>query len=127
MQHVEAIKRQEAYERMWEINVASFPHMDRQDRKHVRTLLRQLSEFSLKPRQSPYDLAPPQDRIRMIGSAITAGRQHDYDWLTHHPRQADWLESQGVSVEECVSQYREWFEAEMARTQWSDRGKDQDG
>lgn len=110
---------------MWDINVACFPHSDKNDRRRIRSLIRQLSEFSLMPRQSPYDLAPEGDRIRMIGSAISAGRLHGYDWLAHHPRQASWLVEHGISAERCVEEHRRWFEGEMDKVQWSDQRKEQ--
>lgn len=104
--HEEGI-RQEGERALQLVAISAYPHNhDSQARKATLAMLRQMAEFSWWSREDVYDTASPEERRRMIGSAVSfAGME----WLRIRPRHADWLNEHGVTAEQCVEEFWAYY------------------
>lgn len=88
------------------LSIICAPHAGKESRKVVSEL-RKLATFSLISGQvSVYEQVDDETRVLLIGSCLkVAGRA----WLASHPRQAEWLQAQGIRPDEAIERHRAWL------------------
>jgi len=108
--HLAEVIRWDSDRRQWALVAASHVWWGKAEQRKIWAKARQGSNAGRK-RKSVYDAVPTEERIGLIGSALSAtgGR-----WAATHTRQMAWLKSQGITPEEAVRRHREWLAREAA-------------
>ncbi|TXH42573.1 MAG: hypothetical protein E6Q97_35570 [Desulfurellales bacterium] len=108
--HVAEVLRWESDRKQWELAAASHVWWGKAEQRKLWARARQGSHAGRK-RKSVYDAVPTEERIGLIGSALSATKGA---WAATHRRQMEWLRSQGVTPEEAVRRHREWLQKQVA-------------
>ena len=108
--HVAEILRWESDRKQWKLAAASHVWWGKAEQRKLWSKARQGS-YAGKKRKSVYEAVPTEERIGLIGSALSATGGA---WAATHRRQMEWLRSVGVTPEEAVRRHREWLQKQVS-------------
>lgn len=114
MERAEESVREEGDRLNFELRIANASELSKEAFAELTNSIRRMQEFSLLVRASVYDDASPEDRVLLIGSCLNANP----DWIKDHPRQRQWLESSGLTVEHCRKVHQEWLDSQLSDPRW---------
>ena len=110
--HIQLLRLRECRDLLWAIRVSSFPHIEnRETREGIVRDAEAIGKTSESQRKSAFDVVDDRSRVRMIGAEYST---HGETWARNHPRQIEWLKSQGISLEEAVREFDSWWESRIA-------------
>lgn len=112
--HLILIRRCEASNKMFACTAACFADLDPGTRKAITKTLTDEIQAGRR-RLTEYEVADPQSRITMIGTAL---RVHGQRWAEKHPAEIGWLASQRVSQEEAIARSAAWEKQVMSDEFW---------
>jgi len=109
-QHWSLCRQREARRDLWALTVRGFRDQKKAFKQQILSGLKDQATPRRK-RKSPYDIADPEARVLLIGSALSTGGDA---WARTHSKQIEWLASEGLTAARAIERHHERLKRDLA-------------